>query len=279
MRRPHPTRLSLTWLGHSTAVLELDGTRIITDPLLRTKVAHLVRPRESTPDAAAQAPDVVLCSHAHRDHLDFPSLRALPKDALVAVPRGLGRRVQRLGFREVVEVVEGDEVRTGSLSISVTHAEHAAGRGAVRRGAAPVGYLIHGSLTAYFAGDTDLFPGMSAFPEELDLALLPVSGWGPRVPAGHLNPVRAVAALQRLKPRVAVPIHWGTYRPRYRRTPYDVDVGAGERFAAVARANAPEVDVRVLQPGERTIVAPKRRVDELGLPASSRHARAHVGEA
>lgn len=249
--RPHRPGLCLTWLGHATVLLELDRRRVLTDPLLRPRIAHLTRRPGDVPSAEELRPHVILCSHAHRDHFDPPSLRALPSDAVVIAPRGLGRRIERLGFREVVEVVVGDEVPFGDLRIHATHAEHARGRGLPWSGPVPVGYRIEGTHAVYFPGDTDLFAGMSAIGDGLDLALLPVGGWGPRIPAGHLDPKRAAEALRLLRPRFAVPIHWGTYLPVYRRRPYAGDTNAGSRFAALARLAAPEVDVRVLVPGER----------------------------
>jgi L-ascorbate metabolism protein UlaG (beta-lactamase superfamily) len=213
-------------------VLELGETTVLTDPVLRNRVAHLVRPGPSW-HAPYDAPDVVLISHGHRDHLDRPSLALLDRGARVVAPRGLGKAIRRLGFADVIEVEEGDDVNVG-LRIRVTHAEH--------NGHA-VGYLVGG---VYFAGDTDLFPGMTAL--HPDVALLPVGGWGPRVPAGHLDPARAVRALQMLEPRVAIPIHWGGFRPFYKRAPYRAD--AGQEFAELASAGAPDVEVRVLQPGE-----------------------------
>ena len=220
--------------------------------MLRGRVAHLARVH--APPADVEHVDAILVSHAHRDHLDLPSLRRLPRTARVVVPQGLGRRVTRLGFRDVVEVDEGDEVDVVGVRVQTTHAEHAPGRGAFARGALPVGYLLRGSLDVYFAGDTDLFPEMASLAPGLDLALLPVSGWGPRVPAGHLDADRAARALQLLAPRVCVPIHWGTFRPLYRPTPYDVDAGVAERFAARAHELAPAVEVRILAPGGHTIV-------------------------
>jgi L-ascorbate metabolism protein UlaG (beta-lactamase superfamily) len=253
--RPQPTALGLTWIGHSTVALALDGATVLTDPALGTRMAHLVRIAAGA-DAVPDSIDAVLISHTHRDHFDFPSLRRLPHGVLVVVPRGAGRLVTRLRFADVVEVVEGDELHVGSLRVQATHAEHARGRGVLPGGADAVGYLLGGSLTAYFAGDTDLFDGMAALAPSLDLALLPVSGWGPRVPAGHLDPERAARALALLRPRVAVPIHWGTYRPFYRRSPYPSDLGSAARFVELAHELAPEVDVRILSPGGRSTVHP-----------------------
>jgi L-ascorbate metabolism protein UlaG (beta-lactamase superfamily) len=245
---PHPRALELTWLGHATAFLELDGARLLTDPLLRGRVAHLAR-RAPAPRLPAP-PDAVLVSHAHRDHLDPGSLRLVPREAVVVVPRGLGAAVRRLGFADVVEVVVGDELELAGLRVRAVRADHAPGRN-LPRGAEAVGYAIAGTRTVYFAGDTDVYPELAELAGAIDLALLPVGGWGPRVPAGHLDPERAAQAAALVRPAVAVPIHWGTFRPFYRRHPYPDDLTAATRFAARVAELAPDVEVRILLPGER----------------------------
>ena len=250
---PPPPTVRLTWLGHSTTVVEVDGTCVLTDPVLRKRIAHLQR---TVPlPAVVPVPDAVLLSHAHRDHFDVPTLRSLSKNAVVVVPRGLGTRLRRLGFDDVVEAVAGDEIDLGRVRVGVTPADHAPGRGVRRAGAAPVGYLVRGSLTTYFAGDTDVFDEMNVLAGVADIALLPVSGWGPRVPEGHMDAARAAQAAQRLAPRVAVPIHWGTFRPLYRREPYAEDVEAPLLFARRVGELAPAVEVRVLAPGESFVLA------------------------
>ena len=105
-----------------------------------------------------------------------------------------------------------------------------------------LGFVLRGSRSVYFAGDTDLFAGMAEF-APLDVALLPVAGWGKKVGPGHLDPHRAAAALALLRPAVAVPIHWGTYRVA--RQPEE-SAGPAEAFARAAAELAPEVDVRIL---------------------------------
>ena len=250
--------LSLTWLGHSTLWIEIDGVSVLTDPMLRHRVAHLERIAEPPPLDRISAPDVVLLSHVHRDHLDRGSLRLLSREAQVIVPHGAAPLVRRLGFERIAEVVQGDEVQVGTLGIRTTHAEHAPGRNLLASGPQPVGFLLDGATSVYFAGDTDVFAGMAMIRPHV--ALLPVSGWGPRVPAGHLDAERAVQALELLAPRVAVPIHWGTYRPVYRRSPYESDANAPIRFAALAHDRMPTVDVRILQPGETWTPAPESSV-------------------
>jgi L-ascorbate metabolism protein UlaG (beta-lactamase superfamily) len=238
-------RARLTWLGHSTVVIELAGMRILTDPVIRRRVAHLRRASE-VPSAALEGADLVLVSHVHWDHLDLPSLQHVGRDAPVVVPAGAGRLIARQGFHDVVEVQAGDVVGLGGLSIMVTHAEHAASRGPLGVHAASVGYLVERPRRIYFAGDTDLFAGMRELAPGLEVALLPISGWGPRVPPGHLDAERAARALELLRPGIAIPVHWGTYRPMHRR---EAPVEPADEFVRLAARLAPDVDVRVLPVG------------------------------
>jgi L-ascorbate metabolism protein UlaG (beta-lactamase superfamily) len=241
--------MRITWIGHSTVLIELDGLRLLTDPVLRPRVTHLRRVAPVNWEAVRDV-DVVAVSHAHYDHLDPASLRRLGRSIPLIVPRGAGRMVK--GFENVVELEEGEETRVGGLAIRATHAEHSGHRDFLGSPAAAVGFLVSGSSCLYFPGDTDLFPGMSSIAPGIDVAFLPVAGWGSRVPRGHLDPVRAAEALQLLRPRVAIPIHWGTYRMiGLNRDPETLREPA-ELFARLAAELAPEVDVRVLPVGGAT---------------------------
>jgi L-ascorbate metabolism protein UlaG (beta-lactamase superfamily) len=238
---------SITWLGHATVLVELSGTRVLTDPLLRSRVAHLTR-RVPAPDrAAVEQIDAVLLSHVHRDHMDRPSLRALPEEVSVIGPPGT-RKLLR-GRRDVCDLVEGASVEVGRMTVRAVPASHEVRR--ARRSLPAVGFVLAGERRVYFAGDTDLFEQMSAL-RPLDLALLPVWGWGATLGRGHLNPRRAAEALTLLRPRRAVPIHWGTYFPAWAgRGGHRALEGPPREFAARAAELAPDVDVRVLRPGER----------------------------
>jgi L-ascorbate metabolism protein UlaG (beta-lactamase superfamily) len=230
----------LRWLGHSTVVLDVDGTRIVTDPVLRRRVLHLRRDAEVAPPADVAA---ILVSHLHYDHLDLPSLARIGVGTPIVIPRG-GKRVVR-GFESVTEVEPGVVLGVAGLRIRVVEALHEGRRRNFGTPIAAVGYVLEGSHRIYFAGDTDLFDGMREL-APLDLALLPVWGWGPKVGAGHLDPDRAAAALPMLRPRIAVPIHWGTYR-----VVGSAPAGSepAQAFAAAALHTAPDVDVRVLPLG------------------------------
>lgn len=235
--------MTVQYVGHATVLIELDGVRLLTDPLLRKQVAHLRRvvPLESVTDI-----DAVLLSHAHHDHLDLPSLRTV--SATIVAPRGLGDLLD--GF-DVLEVDEGDEVEVGAVKVRATHAEHGGGRLPRSEGTA-LGYAVLGSRRIFFAGDTDLFDGMDGLVPDLDLALLPIWGWGATLGRGkHLDPVRAAESVRRLRPKVVVPIHWGTYRPFHRTARASFLHEPPKAFARATALAAPEVEVRVLQPGER----------------------------
>jgi L-ascorbate metabolism protein UlaG (beta-lactamase superfamily) len=243
---------AITWLGHATTLIEVGGARLLTDPALRGRIAHLRR-HAATP-VAPDALVAVLVSHLHRDHLDLPSLRAIDPAVPILVPRGAGGLLRRAGRGDVREVAEGDVAEVdGGVRITAVGAEHDPRRSPVELRAAALGYVVEGGgRRVYFAGDTALFDGMAGLPGPLDAALLPVWGYGPTLGPGHMDPDQAAQALTLLRPRLAVPIHWGTFLPiglarshgHLLRTP-------GPAFAARAAELAPEVRVVVLAPGER----------------------------
>jgi L-ascorbate metabolism protein UlaG (beta-lactamase superfamily) len=258
--------LSVTFAGHATVLLELDGVRLLTDPLLRKRIGVLIRRSPVPPASLHRDLGAVLVSHAHLDHLDVPSLRLIDRRTPVVVPRGLGTLLRRLGF-EPLEVEVGDEVEiapvhaagtpgTTHVRVRAVPADHAGTRYPLVGESPALGYIVEGGLSVYFAGDTGLYDEMRDL-GPLDVAVLPVGGWGPRLPSDHLNPLSAAKALELLRPAACVPVHWGTIYPpwlppafnaRWSEWPY--------AFARYAAHLVPEVDVRILQPGEATVFTP-----------------------
>jgi L-ascorbate metabolism protein UlaG (beta-lactamase superfamily) len=242
----------IVFLGHATVLIQCDGVRLLTDPLLRRRVLHLRRQGPPVdPDVVGQ-PDAVLISHMHHDHLDLASLGPLGRDTPLLVPAGAGAWLRSRGFGNVTELSAGEETAVGTLSVAAVEAHHDGARLGGPRAQA-IGYLVRGRRAIYFAGDTELFDGMSALPEALDVALLPVGGWGPTLGPGHMDPLDAARAAGRLKPRVAIPIHWGTLLPigfarRYRARLTEPPRLFAEHVAALASG----VEVRILEPGQET---------------------------
>lgn len=246
-----------TFLGHSTVLVEMGGARILTDPVLFDRVTILRRAVSPLPPELYRGIDLVIVSHCHLDHLDLPSLSLLGTDTPIAVPRGAGRLLRRTGFTNVSELAVGEQTRIRGVAVQATPAAHSGFRPPFGPYADAVGYLIDdGDERVYFAGDTDVFQEMADL-TGVDLALLPVWGWGPRLGPGHMNPRRAAEALAVLQPRAVVPIHWGTLWPlgmgrvrphRLERPPLEFQQHAAEL--------APDVKVFVTPPGE-TVQIPR----------------------
>jgi L-ascorbate metabolism protein UlaG (beta-lactamase superfamily) len=246
---------ALTYVGHATVLIELAGVRLLTDPLLGPGILH-VRRRAPAPASEDLLPlDAILISHAHRDHLDHHSLRLLAGERPVIVPRGCASTVRRGGIREVIELDEGDRIAVGPVVVEAVHAAHDGRRHPFGPPIPALGYLLEGACPIYFAGDTDLFPGMSALAGRVEVAMLPIWGWGPRVGAGHLDPVRAAAAVAMVQPQIAVPIHWGTLKAWGAQRGVDPEAPA-QAFADAVRRVAPQCTVRVLRPGTRVALSP-----------------------
>jgi L-ascorbate metabolism protein UlaG (beta-lactamase superfamily) len=179
----------------------------------------------------------------------LPSLRRLGHATRLIVPRGAARLLPK--FDNVEELSAGGATTVGAVTIRATEARHAGKRHPFGPAADTLGFIIQGRHTIYFSGDTDLFPEMAKLADQLDVALLPVWGWGPNLGKGHLNPYRAAEALTLLKPGLAIPIHWGTLHPwgigwlmlqKLTKPPH--------MFAQYARYLAPDVKTCVVSPGE-----------------------------
>jgi L-ascorbate metabolism protein UlaG (beta-lactamase superfamily) len=244
--------VKVTWLGHSTVALALDGARLLTDPLLRPH-AGLLRRLAVRPDPQVwRHADAVLLSHLHHDHAELRSLRMLPDvPILSSAANAAWLRRKRLRAASL-----GDSWRpvAGKVEVRQVPAEHHA-RPMPHRPNDAHGQLLRGpSATVWVAGDTGLHPEISDLAamagRPIDLALVPVGGWGPRLSSGHLTPEEAARAVAMSGARYAVPVHWGTLHPPLaRRFSTAWLEEPGERFAEAMRKDAPRSTAIVLAPG------------------------------
>jgi len=260
----------VTYVGHATVLVELGGLRLLTDPVLRSRVGPLRRHGVAPTPGVTSDLDAVLISHLHRDHADVASLRRIDRETPVLAPPGAAGFIVRQEFSDVRELAPGESSAVGPVTVTAVEARHSVssrnplpvrfmhpmGPKGAPEALEAVGFLVEGGgRRVYFAGDTDLFEGMERL-GPVDLALLPVWGWGPTLGPGHLDPERAARAAALISPRIVVPIHWGTLYPlglaRLRPGPLrEPPVELVRRAAELA----PQVEVRVLEPGESTSLA------------------------
>lgn len=249
-----PGGLHVTWGGHATVLIELDGVRLLTDPVLRSRVIHLRRHAPDPGPGFLHEIDALLISHLHFDHLDLPTLKRFSRDTKVVVPAGAGPLLRRAGFGNVTEMLPGQETTVGRVAVRAVNAEHDGRRHPLGVEAETLGYVISGSRRIYFAGDTDVHPGLPEITEQtggLEIALLPIWGWGHRLGPGHMDPRGAAQAAAMLRPELTVPIHWGTYFPigmkPIRGRLLEKPVHAFDRQMSEL---APGLESRILRPGE-----------------------------
>lgn len=248
--------IAITWWGHASATIELAGLRVAVDPLFSRRLAHLRR-HGPLPDARATEADVILISHLHSDHFHLPSLRRFDPDVPIVVPRGAGALLRDLPH-PFIAVEPGDDLSLPmGARLHVFPAEHDGRRHPGSRYWAPaVGYRMSVSDIAsfWYPGDTGLHRQMFDV-EAVDLAVVPIGGWGPSLGDEHLNPGEAVDAIARVGAHHAVPVHYGTFWPwgmtiarsAHRR----FFVRPGYVFAEYMARRLPEVDAWVPGPGER----------------------------
>lgn len=247
----NPARL--TYVGHATILLELDGVTIITDPLLRPQIGHLRR-RVAVPAPSTLGPiDVALLSHAHHDHLDLASLRSLEGEPEILGPLSVAGPVSG-SKREPQVMAAGDELVHDGVRITAIEAEHDGRRWPWSGEADALSFLISGSRRVFFAGDTGAGQSLDGL-GEVDVALLPVAGWGPRLGPGHMSPAEAAEAAAEIAPACAVPIHWGTYS-RLGMSVDAISEHPARQFSDRLAELAPGIECEMLRPGESMVLDP-----------------------
>jgi L-ascorbate metabolism protein UlaG (beta-lactamase superfamily) len=222
---PPPTGLRVTWLGHSTLLVEVDGYRILTDPVWGERVSPLsaVGPKRWYEPllSLGELPrlDAVVISHDHYDHLDEPTLSAMKDwDTTFIVPLGVGAHLVYWGVpaERIVELDWWERTKVKGLEIVATPARHASGRLVIDTHATLwASYALIGPThRVWFSGDTGMFPAMRDIGERLgpfDLTMIEAGAYGSAWPDWHLGPEQAVTAHQWVRGRVMLPVHWGLF--------------------------------------------------------------------
>ncbi len=261
--------LAVTWFGHASALLEIDGSRILFDPVW----GHRVSPSPTFGPSRLHEPpigldelpqvDAVVISHDHYDHLDLPTVRALlaGQSAPFVVPIGVGEHLRKWGVPEerIVELDWNDSTTVSGLTLTCTEARHFSGRYFYRDTTLWASWVIAGSQhRVFFGGDTGYHPAFAEIGARLgpfDLTLLPVGAYNDAWHAIHMDPEEAMRAHGDLGGRVFLPIHWATFNLAFHRWAEPV-----QRVLAAAKRSGAQVVVP--RPGERIdLLAPPELTD------------------
>lgn len=220
---PPPSGLRVSWLGHSTMIVEIDGHRVLTDPVWASRIGPFEwagpRPWFEPPIALEELRDVdvVVISHDHYDHLDHRTIERMRDwNTKFVVPQGVGAHLLYFGIAssKIVELAWWEHVAIGDLTITSTPARHAAGRAAIDDDSKLwSGFALVGPQhRVYYSGDTGLFRAMHDIGARLgpfDLTMIEVGQYDPAWPDWHIGPEQAVLAHQWVGGRVMLPVHWG----------------------------------------------------------------------
>lgn len=251
--------LAVTWYGHASAVVEIDGHRVLTDPVWSERVSpsQLVGPARLHPTpaplTALPAVDAVVISHDHYDHLDKSTIQTLlrTQQAPFLVPLGIKAYLRGWGVPEsrIIELGWGESATVSGLTLTCTEARHFSGRGLVRNTTLWASWVFAGPQhRVYFGGDTGYTASFAAIGAEygpFDVSLLPIGAYNELWPDIHMNPEEAIKAQADLSGTgIVVPIHWATFNLAFH--PWAEPI---ERL--IAAADAAGVTVAVPMPGQR----------------------------
>jgi L-ascorbate metabolism protein UlaG (beta-lactamase superfamily) len=254
--------LAVTWWGHASVTVEIGGVRIGVDPLLSDRLIHLRR-RGASPGGGASQADVVLISHLHGDHLHVPSLRRFGPGLTLVLPKGGEPVVKSLADPDLRPVVPGDVVEVAGARIEVLEAAHdgtRSGKVPSRISGPALGFRVEaGGRSFWFPGDTELHEAMSRV-APVDLALVPIGGWGPTLGDGHMSPEHGAESVARVGATWSIPVHWGTFWPvglerLMPRNHHNLFVTPGDRFVEAVRDQHVATEVVMPAPGERVVLA------------------------
>ena len=261
--------MQITFIGHATLLLDIGGTKVLTDPNFESKLGRIL-PRVTKPGIEIEKLpplDAMLLTHAHADHLSFTSLDELPRDIPLYAPPAVAAWLDQKGYHHAVPLAPGEiaELAGGALRLHAAMATHQGNRyGYDRwRKAANMYLLERDDESVFFAGDTALTDTTHDLVErvlwsadrELDVALLPIGwapSWKPGFRRGHLTGDDALELFETLRARAMLPYHWGTFR-HVTASAHD----AINRLRTTLESYAGRDRVHVIEPGESLHVAPR----------------------
>ena len=219
--RPAAGTVSITFVGHATVMITTPAVRVLADPVLENSF-YGIRRAKAAGLAGEDLDDVdlVLVTHAHRDHLSRASIVRVARKAVLVVPPRCTSFVRGLGFADIVELDPGNSHRLGDVEVTAVPVRHSGTRG---RGAC--GYVVRAraestSACAYLAGDTGYFSGFAEIGRRFhpDVALLPIAGYEPTVfREEHMSPLDALYAFDDVGARLLVPTSYGSFPLSYER--------------------------------------------------------------
>lgn len=251
------SELAITWIGHSTFLIQFAGLNIVTDPVWAMRMGFQRRlGMPGLPISDVPEVDLILISHSHYDHMHVSSIRRLYREnTQLIVPIGLGRKMARKGFLRVRELNWWETIQIGDAKISFVPTQHWTRRTPFDTNTSHWGGFVLEDAAAsmrsiYFAGDSGYFPGFKQIGERFDIsvALLPIGAYEPEwfMTSQHTTPEEAVQAFIDVKAELMVPMHYGTFR-----LADDTAREALDRLEADrAKRGIPEEAIKVLLHGE-----------------------------
>ncbi len=215
---------AITWIGHSTLLIQTEGLNILTDPIWseRCSPVSFAGPKRYVAPGVEfnHLPpiDVVVISHNHYDHLDKNVIKKLADQSIYLVPLGVGKQMQKWGIKRFKELDWWDSTMVNGMDFVCTPAQHFSGRTAFARNKSLwCSWVLRGkSNNLYFAGDSGYFSGFQIIGEQygpFDIAAIPIGAYLPRwfMAPVHVDPQQAVHVFLDVKAKVFIPIHWGTF--------------------------------------------------------------------